>query len=112
MTLIGKAMQGGTFDLPDRIFHSIESTWNLVYNHVADFKELIPEFYTGNGDFLVNTQHLDFGRRVHDSSVVDDVLLPPWARDPAHFVQVNRQALESAHVSEHLHLWIDLIFGT
>jgi hypothetical protein len=111
-TALAKSMQGGAFDLPDRLFHSIESTWNLCFSHLADFKELIPEFYSGDGSFLVNKQHLDLGRRIHDSAVVDDVLLPPWANSPAHFVMVNRKALESDHVSDHLHLWIDLIFGT
>ena len=42
---------------------------------------------------------------------VHDVLLPPWADSPADFVQKNRAALESDYVSQHLHLWIDLVFG-
>jgi len=37
--------------------------------------------------------------------------LPPWASSAAEFIQINRDALESEHVSAHLHLWIDLIFG-
>ena len=40
-----------------------------------------------------------------------DVELPPWADDARDFVQKMRDALESDHVSEHLHEWIDLIFG-
>lgn len=29
--------------------------------HTADLKELIPEFYTGSGEFLVNFDDLDLG---------------------------------------------------
>lgn len=46
-----------------------------------------------------------------DEQVVDDVVLPPWAIDATDFVSKHRAALESDHVSAHLHLWIDLIFG-
>lgn len=41
----------------------------------------------------------------------DLVKLPPWAKSPVDFIQKHRMALESEHVSEHLHEWIDLIFG-
>ncbi len=38
--------------------------------------------------------------------------LPPWAKgSPDEFVRLQREALECDHVSEHLHDWIDLIFG-
>jgi hypothetical protein len=43
---------------------------------------------------------------------VSEVELPPWANGSAHeFVRLHREALESEHVSAHLHEWIDLIFG-
>lgn len=42
---------------------------------------------------------------------VNDVTLPPWAKTPEHFIYMHRRALESDYVSEHLHEWIDLIFG-
>lgn len=44
--------------------------------------------------------------------VSDTVKLPPWAENPVDFIHKHRMALESEHVSEHLHEWIDLIFGS
>jgi len=41
-----------------------------------------------------------------------DIVLPPWAKqDPREFIRVHRLALECDYVSQHLHQWIDLIFG-
>ena len=49
---------------------------------------------------------------MQDGSALGDVELPPWAKgSPDEFVRLQREALESDHVSEHLHEWIDLIFG-
>lgn len=43
---------------------------------------------------------------------VGDVGLPPWAHDsPDNFIRLQREALESDFVSEHLNEWVDLIFG-
>ena len=43
---------------------------------------------------------------------VGDVGLPPWAQDsPDEFIRMQREALESDFVSEHLNEWVDLIFG-
>lgn len=42
---------------------------------------------------------------------VEDATLPKWASSPEDFLKKNRAALESEYVSNHLHLWIDLIFG-
>ena len=56
------------------------------------------------------TRGLPLGTR-QDGQLVDDVVLPPWATDATDFVAKHRAALESEHVSAHLHEWIDLIFG-
>ena len=86
-------------------------TWNACTSHDADVKELIPEFFNGQGDFLQNRQGLDLGV-TQEGEPVSDVSLPPWSQgSAAHFVAVNRKALESQHVSDALHQWVDLIFG-
>lgn len=78
----------------------------------SDVKELIPEFYSPDedGSFLTNSMNLQLGTR-QNGTPCGDVALPAWADSPAQFIATNRAALESAHVSAHLHLWIDLIFG-
>lgn len=46
-----------------------------------------------------------------DGQAIDDVELPPWASTPEEFIKIQSLALESDYVSQHLHEWIDLIFG-
>uniref|UniRef100_A0A7S2ZTN2 BEACH domain-containing protein n=1 Tax=Rhodosorus marinus TaxID=101924 RepID=A0A7S2ZTN2_9RHOD len=122
-------LQGGRFDESDRLFNSLLGTWMSVTTSTSDVKELIPEFFALTdselpvesgarangwyhpGDFLCNLQNLDFGTR-QDGGRVDNVGLPPWAHNSAEqFIKMNRAALESEHVSQRLHEWIDLIFG-
>ena len=105
------ALQGGKFDVADRLFHNIGSSWKSAsQENLQDVRELIPEFFY-LPDFLTNTNHFDFGT-TQKSKHVHNVTLPKWAKgDPERFVRINRQALESDYVSKNLHLWIDLIFG-
>ncbi|TDH67584.1 hypothetical protein CCR75_001882 [Bremia lactucae] len=107
-------LQNGKFDAPDRLFRSIKGTWEGCVSNPTDVKELIPEFYDcalSPTEWLNNTKHLDLGF-TQSFERIDDVELPPWAHDNAEeFVTINRAALESDYVSEHLHDWIDLIFG-
>jgi factor associated with neutral sphingomyelinase activation len=104
-------LQSGKFDSTDRMFISLADTWESCYNNPADLKELIPEFFCGkSGEFLVNISDLDLGRR-QTGEKLHDVELPPWAKSPKDFIKKHTKALESDYVSEHLHEWIDLIFG-
>lgn len=104
-----RRMQGGSFDLPDRLFYSIKETWGMCNSQMSEVKELTPEFYC-DANFLRNVNRFALGKR-HDQEVVNDVQLPPWAATPEEFVRINRAALESELVSQHLHEWIDLVFG-
>jgi len=54
-------LQGGHFDLADRMFTTIKDAWESASkNNMADVKELIPEFFY-LPDFLLNTNKFDFG---------------------------------------------------
>lgn len=103
-------LQNGRFDVPDRLFVSIEETWKGVNSNPGDVKELIPEFYC-NHCFLENTNNIDFGPECQNGKKIADVELPPWAVDSQDFIRQNREALESDYVSQNLHKWIDLVFG-
>ncbi|KAM9314187.1 lipopolysaccharide-responsive and beige-like anchor protein isoform 2-T2 [Pholidichthys leucotaenia] len=101
--------QGGKFDHADRTFSSVSRAWRNCQRDTSDVKELIPEFYY-LPEMFVNANSYNLGV-MEDSTLVSDVVLPPWAKTPEEFVRINRLALESEFVSCQLHQWIDLIFG-
>jgi hypothetical protein len=110
-TTMSLTLQGGHFDKADRLFYSIENAWlSASQDNLQDVRELIPEFYY-LPDFLQNINHLNLGITQRDE-MIHHVQLPPWAHsDPKEFIRVHRMALECKYISEHLHSWIDLIFG-
>ena len=103
-------LQGGRFDVADRMFWSVADAFHNCTSTMNDVKELTPEFfYLPN--FLVNECGHNFGA-TQSRGKIDDVQLPPWAKGCAStFVRLHREALESEYVSANLHRWIDLIFG-
>ncbi|KAK2144407.1 hypothetical protein LSH36_759g01035 [Paralvinella palmiformis] len=110
-TQIFLRLQGGHFDLADRMFHSVGDGWLSASKHnMADVKELIPEFFY-LPEFLLNANNFDLGTK-QSGVALGDVVLPSWAKgDPREFIRVHRQALECDYISAHLNEWIDLIFG-
>ncbi|XP_061572701.1 neurobeachin-like protein 2 isoform X3 [Cololabis saira] len=103
-------LQSGRFDVADRQFHSVAAAWQARMESPADVKELIPEFFYFP-EFLQNMNGFDLGHLQISQDQVTDVELPHWATSREDFIRKHRKALESEHVSSHLHEWIDLIFG-
>lgn len=104
-----RLLQGGRFDVPDRLFYSIEAAWLSGQGTSGDVKEMVPElFYMP--DILENKNQEAFGIR-QDQVSVNDVELPRWAKTPLDFIRKHRQALESNYVSQNLNNWVDLVFG-
>ncbi|XP_015584318.2 BEACH domain-containing protein C2 [Ricinus communis] len=108
-TTLSIQLQGGKFDHADRMFSDIAATWNGVLEDMSDLKELVPELFF-LPEILTNENLIDFGT-TQIGGRLDSVNLPPWAENPVDFIHKHRMALESEHVSAHLHEWIDLIFG-
>lgn len=109
-TTLSLNLQGGKFDHADRLFHSVETAFRNCLTHTSDVKELVPEFFC-QPEFLLNSNGYYLGVK-QEGGHIGDVVLPPWAKgSPEEFVRLNREALESEYVSEHLHEWVDLIFG-
>ncbi|XP_055371795.1 lysosomal-trafficking regulator [Condylostylus longicornis] len=103
--------QDNNFDLADRTFHSINTTWNLASrDSPTDVKELIPEFFC-LPEMFENFEKFNFGNK-QSGELVNNVQLPIWcSNNPRTFILIHRQALESEIVRNNLHNWIDLIFG-
>lgn len=106
-----RQLQGGHFDVADRLFSSVSRTWDMCTGQsAAEVKELTPEWYC-NPSFLKNSNHFKLGTS-QEGEYLDDVALPPWAdNSPDKFVEVLRCALESDVCTRMLPDWIDLIFG-
>ena len=86
--------QSGKFDNPNRMFKGINKEWKSCNSNPTNVKELIPEFFMNNTDFLENKMKLDLGIRANGKRV-DDVKLPNWASSAIDFLEKNQEALES-----------------
>ena len=112
-SFISVEIQGEKFDDPNRIFHSMEKTFESCMTLKDDVRELIPEFYF-LPEMLKNNNNLNLTQDLLDSDgkkiVINDVELPPWANNSAFtFIAEMRNNLEKD--KNKLNKWIDLIFG-
>ena len=103
---IAAEIQGNCFDTPDRLFFNIQN----FYKVQEKYQELIPDIFN-IPELYININNYDYGKTT-DGIKVLDVSLPPWSSySPRLFSKMNKKALESQYVSQHINDWIDLIFG-
>ncbi|EAX99693.1 Beige/BEACH domain containing protein [Trichomonas vaginalis G3] len=108
-TLFNVMLHSG-FDHRDRLFCDLyESYRGASGANQADIKELIPQFYVLPAMFT-NPNGLPLKQRT-DGHDLENVKLPPWARDADDFVWKMRSALESNQIRETIPDWIDLVWG-
>ena len=113
-SLVSIEIQGEKFDDPDRLFFSMEKTFDSACTLKDDVRELIPEFYTLPPIFKnINNLNLTQNKLNAEGNLfsINDVTLPPWCNnDPYLFISEMRNYLE--HFDDKINKWIDLIFGT
>lgn len=110
MTEVLIELNDNKLDDPNRLFTSIEASFDGATTQKGDVRELIPEFYF-LADIFINANNLNLGV-CRNEVKVDNVRCPQWAENnPFDFVLKMRQYLENETVSYNLHSWIDLIFG-
>ena len=113
-SFISIEIQGEKFDDPNRIFHSMEKTFESCMTLKDDVRELIPEFYV-LPEMFKNFNNLNLTQDLLDSEgkkvVINDVELPPWGNNSVYnFITEMRNNLEKNKIK--INKWIDLIFGT
>jgi hypothetical protein len=102
--------QGG-LDSAERTFQSFSIAWNVMTSgRSRNSLELVPEFFF-SPYALQNVNEINFPDSARSNRIVGDVQCPPWASSSRDLVYKMRLALEGKFVSEHLHEWIDLIWG-
>jgi len=80
---------------------SVSGSWHVCVDEGSEVKELTPEWYS-TPSFLRNLNALPLGK-TQTGEVVNDVELPYWCSSPEDFIAQHAAALESDHVSAHLH---------
>ena len=104
-------IQGQKFDIPDRLFNSLESTFLNASSQKVDLRELIPEFFY-LPEFFNNINNLDLIQDDNNINALfnENVKLPAWAKNKCYNVIIMmRRTLEKLDLK--INKWIDLIFG-
>ena len=113
--------QNNQFDAPSRQIHSIDEILTILSSS-HDNRELIPEYFS-TMEFFLNANYIDFGYRLSDKVMINDVQYPDkYFNSICQYIYYNRlminikskyQEINKPAFQEELKInkWIDLIFG-
>ena len=112
-------LQGTSFDDPNRLFNSIQTSFNCSSTQKSDLRELIPELFCCP-EILVNDNDFNLGEVKDDTDpkekamkLVQECVTPKWSKNNAYmFIKKQRELLESYEVSVNINKWFNLIFGS
>ena len=80
-------LQGNGFDDPNRLFYSIDKTFNNIATQKSDLRELIPEFFY-LPEMFMNINSINFHKRT-DGELVDDVIMPKNSSTKRYISNIN-----------------------
>ena len=109
-------LQGDGFDNPNRLFFSLEATFNNIGNQKSDIRELIPEFYYLPEMFL-NINCINFNARSNKEKVDNVIMIKNLKNDKLksnennNFIFVDYMKHKLENLDKNLKNWINLIFG-
>ena len=109
-------IQGKNFDDPNRLFNSLANSFECAITQKSDLRELIPEFFCFP-EMFYNNNDLNLGEIVDENTkqnkLVNEITMPPWSSNDAYiFIKYHREFLESIEISEKIHEWFNIIFGS
>ena len=112
-------LQGGVFDNPGRMMHSIEEMLNIIRDY-KDCREIIPEFFTSI-EYFLNLNYVFFGQRSGTDQLVHNLIVPEINlshKKLANFIYFNQLLLNNDLDDIYIGLkkckiyhWINLVFG-
>ena len=123
-SFIAIEMQGDGFDDPNRLFYSIEKTFNMISSNNADLREMTPEFFY-LPEIFMNINRINFKKKKTDL-YVDNVEIPKdikvkensnnninddniCNRTYFKFIEYMKNYLENKNLE--IYNWLNLIFG-
>ena len=109
-------IQGKNFDDPNRLFNNLSNSFACAISQKSDLRELIPEFFCFP-EMFYNINDLNLGEifddKIKKNILVNNITMPPWSNNDAYiFVKYHREMLESVEISEKIHEWFNIIFGS
>ena len=98
----------GKLDDPNRLFLSVENSFENSISLPGDVRELIPEFFYFPEMFL-NINDIYFGNLEDDTPVYN--VKTPCRNNAYAFIELMNRILNGDKMSQMINDWIDLIFG-
>ena len=111
-------LQGSSFDDPNRLFNSLDTSFDCSSTQKSDLRELVPELFCCP-EILLNNNDFNLGEIKNNDSggnemkLVQGVEMPKWCKNnPYLFIKKHRELLESNEVSMTINKWFNLVFGS
>ena len=113
-TFTSLEIQSWEFDLPERLFSSLEMSFINSTSEKSDVRELIPEFFF-LPELFKNVNNLNLGFANFDEKIknieINDVILPDYVKNKNELIIIIFKYLLEKSSKDDIFEWVNLIFG-